>query len=118
MLEIRMPLVPRAMVYPLVIFASVAVAVGMWAALPAVLGHSDESAWWVRSLSLSAGWLFAAWCVGDSRWARTSVPAFAVTVLAGQYLMAHGLTLAGVGLVGVAIAVNVLHVTSIRARTR
>jgi hypothetical protein len=46
------------------------------------------------------------------------VPAFAVTVLAGQYLMAHGLTLAGVGLVGVAIAVNVLHVTSIRARTR
>ncbi|MGV3518236.1 hypothetical protein [Luteitalea sp.] len=113
-----MPLVPRSLGYPLVIFASVAVAVGMWAALPAVVGHSAESAWWVRSLALSSGWLFAAWCVGDSRWARTSVPAFAVTVLAGQYLMAHGLTLAGVGLVGVAIAVNVLHVTSIRARTR
>jgi hypothetical protein len=67
-------------------------------------------------LALSAGALFAARWSGHSRWARSAVPAFALSMLALQHVRTHGVTIIGAVLCAIAVAVNVLHVSAMRAR--
>ena len=54
-----MPAVPLTVVAPLVVFASVAITVGVWAALSLVVRPSAESLWWTQAVAVSAGALFA-----------------------------------------------------------
>ena len=111
-----MSAVPLTVAAPLVLFASVAITVGVWAALALVVPPSAESLWLTQAVAVSAGALFAARWSGQSRWARSAVPAFAFNILALQHLRTHGVTLVGVVLVAVAVGLNALHVSAMRAR--
>jgi hypothetical protein len=111
-----MPAVPLTVVAPLVLFASMAITAGVWAALTLVVRPSAESLWWTQAVAVSAGALFAARWGGQSRWARSAVPAFAFNILALQHLRTQGVTLVGAVLIAVAVGMNVLHVSAMRAR--